>query len=64
MLKRHEGGKPHSFSRNTYMERSCSNVTFVTIAVFKLILKRLKDMKEGNLIVFLAMHTWKEAVPT
>ena len=40
-----------SFSHNI-LERSCSNVTFVTIAVFKFILKHLKNMKEGNLIVY------------
>jgi hypothetical protein len=39
----------------------------VTIAVFRFISKHLKYMKEGNLIVFLAIHTsgsfWKDAVP-
>jgi len=38
----------------------------VTIAVFKFISKHLKNLKEGNLIVFLAIHTsgsfWKENV--
>ena len=54
-LKKHVGEKPHSFSKNTQeqfiLDRSCFNVTFVTfvtIAVFKLILKHMKNKHGGE----------------
>ena len=48
------------FSKHTLsVYRIYSNVIFVTIAVFKLILKQMekKNMEERNLIVFLKTHT-------
>ena len=52
MKKKHGGEKPHSFSQNTHLqfilERSRSNVTFVTIAAFKLMLKHMKNKHGGE----------------
>ena len=60
---KHEGGKPHSFFRNTdqwfILERSCSNVIFVTIAVFKFICIKTheKQTEKRETSQFFLKHT-------